>query len=120
MEKKIYFKNVKNITEEFSKSGFIFGDSYVFNVLRGYSTSVNTPCIIIFANGTLDSKESIEVVDAQVIENPSLYLEQNQELAKTVKHILLIECHRLHKVNSVTDEMMIIEDYHAFIKSLMK
>lgn len=118
MEKKIYVKNVINLYDEFYQLGNIFGDSYAFNVLRGFTTSVNTPCIIIFANGTLESRESIDVVDAQLVDNPSLYLEENQDKAKSLNYILLIECHRLHNTVSVEDEFLIRSEYQSFINSL--
>jgi hypothetical protein len=107
---------------DFSKSIAIFGDDFVGNVLREYTTIQNTPSVIIFADGKLDSEEALEIKEVVWCNNPARYLNENQEKVKQVKHVILIPCFELQEKTelSVEKQLQLENKYSAFMKRLLK
>ena len=120
IDKKIVKVSEANSNYEFSSSGNIFGNEFAYNVLRGYNTTLTTTSVIVFANGELTSKDTIQVVKAVWDDNPSEYLNENQELAKSVKYILIVPCFEFETNQGINEEIFIHlqHKYNAFIHSI--
>jgi hypothetical protein len=91
-------KKIKINIDEFS--GSIIIEDKLYNKIRCFETSQNINSTLMFANGEFDGPElmdengiisprTFEVMKTIVVDNPSEFLKNNQELAKSVKHIFI-------------------------------
>jgi|ERR1043165_137619 hypothetical protein len=106
---------------DFAKSCFLFGNQYAGNTLRTNETILTTPSVLVFANGELDKRENLEVVDVRLSEDPSEFLKENQDLAKKVSHIIVIAMHEFENNPNMYGEQLVAVrgKYQGFAKDVI-